>query len=86
MAATRSKVGDYEIVAGCVIDRGAFRATVMIRATPAKGGVSAVGYIFTRSYATQAEAEEAAEAHAQDVVRCPDLHIASANEKFPDHG
>src|SRR5262249_2406020 len=72
----------YEIVAGCVIDRGALRATVMIRATPAKGDVSAVGYIFSRSYATQAEAEVAAEAHAQNVARCPDLHMDSANGKF----
>jgi len=73
----------YEIVGGSVIDRGALRATVMIRATPAKGDVSAVGYIFTRSYATQAEAEEAAETHAQNVARCPDLHLAFANENFP---
>ena len=86
MATTRTMVGDYEIVAGCVIDRGAFRATVMIRATPAKGDVSAVGYIFTRSYATQAEAEEAAEAHAQTVARCPDQHLATADGRFADNG
>jgi len=83
MATTRTKVGDYEIVAGCVIDRGGFRATVMIRATPAKGDVSAVSYIFTRSYTTQTKAEEAAEANAQNVARCPDLHLAFANENFP---
>ena len=81
MATTRTKVGDYEIVAGCVIDRGAFRAAVMIRVTPAKGDVSAVGYIFTPSYATQAEAEEAAEARAQTVTTCPCLLYTSPSPR-----
>jgi len=58
----------------------------MIRATPPKGDVSAVGYIFTKSYATQAEAEDAAENHAQTLARCPDQHLASADRGFAENG
>ena len=51
---------DHEVDGGCVIDRGALRASVMIRAKPAKGDVNAVGCIFAKSYATQVEAIELA--------------------------
>lgn len=75
-------VDNHEIESGCTAEGGAYRATVMVRTSNAKGAVRAVGYVFEQPFATQGEALKAAEELAEQAAKHPDRHLAGADGRF----
>jgi hypothetical protein len=75
-------VGDHEIEAGCVVEQGAFRATVVVRARQVVGPVRQVGYVFAEGFASDRAAIEAARRYALIASLRPDRHLAAADVEF----
>ena len=73
---------DHEIEFGWIAERGAYRATVLIRARKPLGDVSEVGYVFGTRHATPADAVEEAKEKAEIAAKHPDHHIAGADGRF----
>jgi len=77
-----TRVGDLEIEAGWIIEAGAYRATVMVRAGPNARTVRAVGYIFEEVFSTQEAATKAAEKFALLATLRPFRHLITADNEF----
>jgi hypothetical protein len=76
------KVQDHEVEFGWIADRGAYRATVLIRSSKPMGDVQQVGYVFVTRHSTQADALEEAREKAEICAKHPDHHIAGADGRF----
>jgi hypothetical protein len=76
------RVGDYDIEPGWIVQRGAFRATVLIRGRRPAGPVQEVSYVFAEEFDTDTSALLAAHRFALIASLHPDRHLARADNEF----